>query len=156
MNVEIRTFPEMRVAGVRHVGPYDRIGDAFGRVGSIAAEAGLLNDPKARMVAVYHDDPATTPANELRSDAAITIDASASVAKSLTEQIVPAGRYACTVHRGPYTGLPAVWAAMMTEGVPSTGADFAEGPSLEVYLNNPMTTEKKDLLTEIRIPIAGT
>lgn len=155
MNLEIRTYPEIRVASLRHVGPYDEIGEAFGRLGAIAVQTGLLKDPCARMIAVYHDNPSGTPISELRSDAGLVVSQSAKIPDSLSEQIVPAGRYACTVYRGEYTGLPGVWSWMMKEAVQSAGANFAEGPSLELYLNNPMTTAQKDLLTQIRIPVTG-
>ncbi|MBA2686636.1 MAG: GyrI-like domain-containing protein [Gemmatimonadaceae bacterium] len=152
MKVEIMDFPAIRVAALRHLGAYDQIGTAFGRLGAIADQAGLLIDPSVQMLAIYHDDPSTTDVNALRSDAALTVSA-AGIPGELTEQTVPGGRYACAVYRGPYTGLPAAWAQLMSEDIPATGERFADGPSIEVYLNNPMTTEKPDLLTEIRIPL---
>ena len=39
MNVEIKHMPALRVATVRHVGPYSRISEAFGRLGDIAGRA---------------------------------------------------------------------------------------------------------------------
>jgi len=38
MNVEITTRPELRVAAVRHVGPYNQISEAFGRLGDVAGK----------------------------------------------------------------------------------------------------------------------
>jgi hypothetical protein len=36
MNVEIKALPALRVATLRHVGPYNRISEAFGRLGPLA------------------------------------------------------------------------------------------------------------------------
>lgn len=40
--IEIKEMPELHVAAVHHVGPHNQIPDAFGRLGSIAARAGLF------------------------------------------------------------------------------------------------------------------
>jgi AraC family transcriptional regulator len=145
MDVSIVTQPELRIAGIRHIGPYHEIGRAFGRLG------GMFKGPPpagARMIALFHDNPAVTAADQLRSDAAITLSGNASAPAGLIEQRIPAGRYAKTIHRGGYEGLPAAWDALKKDWLPKSGRTMG-APSYEVYLNNPMTTEKADLLTEI-------
>ena len=55
---------------------------------------------------------------------------------------------------GPYEQLGDAWARMLGEWLPSSGRRISEAaPSYEVYLNNPMTTPKNELRTEIRIPV---
>lgn len=56
MNVTLEDLPALRVAAVRHVGPYNRIAEAFARLGEVAGPAGLVVDG-AMMLALYHDDP---------------------------------------------------------------------------------------------------
>jgi AraC family transcriptional regulator len=150
MDVTIIQQPELRIAGIRHIGPYHEIGRAFGRLG------GMFKVPPpagAQMVALFHDDPAVTAADQLRSDAAITLIGHASAPAGLIEQRIPAGRYAKTIHRGGYEGLPAAWNALKKDWLPNSGHRMG-APSYEVYLNNPMTTEKADLLTEIYLRLA--
>jgi AraC family transcriptional regulator len=145
MDVTIKDQPEIRIAGIRHIGPYQEIGQAFGRIG------GMLKGPPpagSQMIAVYHDDPATTASDQLRSEAAITLPDGAPNPDGLIEQRVPAGRYAYTLHKGPYDGLPAAWEALKTEWLPASGQRMGH-PSYEVYLNNPMTAKAEELLTEI-------
>jgi AraC family transcriptional regulator len=145
MDVQIVNQPELRIAGIRHIGPYHEIGRAFGSLG------GMLKGPPpagAQMIALFHDDPAVTPPDKLRSDAAITLIGQSSSAGGLIEQRVPAGRYAKTIHKGGYEGLPAAWNALKSEWLPTSGHKMGH-PSYEVYVNNPMTTEKSELLTEI-------
>jgi AraC family transcriptional regulator len=145
MDVEIVNQPDLRIAGIRHIGPYNEIGRAFGRLG------GLLKGPPpagSQMVALFHDDPAVTPPEELRSDAALTLPGNTHAPSGLIEQHIPAGRYAKAIHKGGYEGLPAAWAALKSEWLPTSGHRMGH-PSYEVYVNNPMTTEKPDLLTEI-------
>ena len=145
MDVQIVNQPDIRIAGIRHIGPYQEIGREFGRLG------GLLKGPPpagSQMLALFHDDPAVTPPDKLRSDAALTLPGKTPSASGLIEQHVPAGRYAKTIHKGGYEGLPAAWAALKNDWLPKSGHKMGH-PSYEIYLNNPMTTEKSELLTEI-------
>ena len=50
MEVTITTQPALRIAGIRHIGPYHEIGREFGRLG------GLLKGPPpagSRMIALF-------------------------------------------------------------------------------------------------------
>jgi len=94
------------------------------------------------MIALYHDDPEVTPSDKLRSDAALSLPGRAPSPSGLIEQHIPAGRYAKAIHKGGYEGLPAAWAALKNEWLPKSGHKMGH-PSYEIYLNNPMTTEKK-------------
>ncbi|MBI5067849.1 MAG: GyrI-like domain-containing protein [Deltaproteobacteria bacterium] len=154
MDVEILELPELTVAAVRHTGPYPTISRAFERLGSVAARAGLFALRGATMVATYHDDPEATPAAELRSDAGLVIPRGTRLPEELAELRLPAGRYACTLHRGPYTLLGDTWARLMGEWLPASGHRVGAGVSLEVYRNDPSTAAPADLLTEIRVPLA--
>ena len=145
MDVQIVNQPDLRIAGIRHIGPYHEIGREFGRLG------GMLKGPPpagSQMIALFHDDPAVTPPDKLRADAALTLPASARAPAGLIEQHIPAGRYAKAIHKGGYEGLPATWDALKKEWLPKSGHKMG-GPSYEVYVNNPMTTEKSELLTEV-------
>jgi len=154
MQVEIRDVPELRVAGVSHLGPYNQIGKAFERLSGIAGPAGLFQQPGAAAVGIYHDDPESTPLDQLRSDAAIVVPDGVKVPPELNEQRLPAGRYAVTVHKGPYEQLPDAWMQLMGTWLPASGHQLSEGPSYEYYLNDPSTTPKEQLPTEIRVPLA--
>jgi AraC family transcriptional regulator len=153
MQVDIKNMPELRVATLRHVGPYNRISEAFGRLGEIAGPAGLFG-PDAMMLAIYHDDPEITKEQDLRSDAALTVSPEARVPEGLVEQRIPAGRYACTTHLGPYEQLADTWERFMGEWLPRSGNRFGEGVSYEVYRNTPGDVPKEELRTEIYIPLA--
>ena len=155
MDVEIKQLPALRVAAVRHIGPYNEIGKAFDRLGQIAGPAGLITPPATEMLALFHDDPDSTPLDQLKSDAGITVPADATLPAGLTEQHVPAGTYASAIHVGSYEHLPDAWARLKSEWLPASGRrPDRSGPSYEVYLNNPMTTPKEELRTEIRMPVA--
>jgi AraC family transcriptional regulator len=153
MNVTVEEMPALRVATVAHVGPYNRISEAFQRLGEIAGPAGFLRGD-ALMLAIYYDDPETTPAEQLRSHAGLTVPDNVRLPTEVIEMRLPAGRYARAIHMGPYTTLGDAWARMMGEWLPSSGNRVGVGPTYEVYRNNPSNTRPEELRTDLYIPIA--
>lgn len=155
MDVEIRQLDARSVASVRHVGPYNQIHLAFSRLGEALGRSGVQWQPGMAMIAMYHDDPESTPAESLRSDAAVALPAGVAVPSGLAEQHIPAGRYACTMHEGAYERLGDTWSRFLGEWLPESGHRIGEGVSYEVYLNDPRKTAPNDLRTELFVPISG-
>jgi AraC family transcriptional regulator len=152
MQVEFEQLPEWRIAGVPHRGAYHRIGEAFERLGPIAGAAGLFG-PSTLMVAVYHHDPTCTAEDDLRSIAGLRVSDQATLPSTLEEVRIPAGRYAKAVHRGPYDGLADTWAWLTGQWLSQSGYRMGGGPSFEVYRNDPSTTVKDQLLTELYVSL---
>ena len=155
MHVEVKKLPERRVAAIRQLGPYNRISEAFQRLGEIATGAGLTRHPGTEMIALYHDDPETTPVDQLRSDAGLTVPNEAALPSGVTEIRIPGGRYACATHIGPYSGLGDAWAQLMGGWLPRSAHRVGQGPSFEIYRNDPGTAPPEKLCTEIYLPIEG-
>ena len=155
MKVEFETLPERRVAAVSHVGPYNTISLAFARLGELAAPAGLIDRPGSEMVAVYHDDPESTPAAELRSDAGLTVPADAPLPEELKELRLAAGTYARFTHVGPYTLLGDAWARFMGEWLPRSGRKLSSAVCYEVYRNTPEDTAASELRTDLYLPLTS-
>jgi AraC family transcriptional regulator len=154
MDVIIETLPARRLATVRHTGPYAEIARAFHRLGELAQEGGLYAHAEPPMLALYHDDPETTPAEELRLDAALVVSEGAPLPEGVTEARLAAGRYARLTHRGSYAGLGDAWARFMGEWLPGSGHRVGHGPSYEVYVNDPRTTPTEQLQTDLYLPLA--
>jgi AraC family transcriptional regulator len=156
MSVEIETHPEQRVAAVRHRGPYNQISEAFARLGELAGKHGLFAQLRSqpKMVGLYYDDPESTPAAELTSDAGLVVPEGVALPEGLTEVRIPAGRYAKALHAGPYQQLGDAWARLMGGWLPSSGERMGAGPSYEVYRNTPMDTAPEELRTELYLPLA--
>lgn len=150
MDVTIKRQPELRVGTVRHIGPYERIVHAFERLGAMMA--GAKRPPNGQLLALYYDDPQTTPADRLRADAALSFPPGVDVPPGLIERCVAAGKYATAIYVGAYDGLPRAWAdlkeEMQTRRLTPTGA-----VSYELYLNDPMRVSAGELKTELCVPI---
>lgn len=151
MEPSIVEQPSLRAGCLRHVGAYTGIGQAFERLTPILKAAGLL-EGHFRLIGIYHDDPAVTPPDKLRSDAGILLGPGLPLPPGLAEVTLPAGRYAHLRHVGPYDRLPESWSRIKGPWLTSHGRR-RDGPSYEIYLNTPMTAAPADLLTDIFVPV---
>jgi AraC family transcriptional regulator len=152
MNVELKTMNEQRLATVRHIGPYNRISEAFARLGAVAGPAGLVG-PETLMLGLYHDDAETTPLAELRSDAALSVPEYKPIPQELVEQRLPGGLYACVTHVGSYEKLPDAWGRFLGEWLPASGHRMKDGTSFEIYRNTPESAPTDALVTELYAPL---
>lgn len=153
MTSEVKEFPAMRLAAVRHSGAYMKIGPAFHELGRIAGMTGLFHLPGALMMGIYKDDPRTTPEDELRSAAGIPVPDDAAMPPGLVEERLPAGKYACFMHEGAYDTLGETWMKISTSALADAGYRRRQATAYEIYLNDPSNAEPEDLRTQICIPI---
>ncbi|AIE87219.1 AraC family transcriptional regulator [Fimbriimonas ginsengisoli] len=154
MAVDILEVPQMRLGTIRHVGPYNQIGGAFERLAAIAGPAGLFSKPGAACLALYYEDPETTPATELQSDAAIVLPGDTPTLPGLIETVLHGGRFARFSHIGPYEHIGDAWAKFMGEWLPNSERRMRwDGTTFEIYINNPSSTPKEKLQTDLYVPV---
>ena len=152
-HVELRALPALRLAAIRHVGPYHGIGAAFDRLNAWGAARGLLG-PETRFFAIYHDDPAGVPADRLRADAGFTVGSEAAGGGEVGIVEVPAAPRAAVLRfRGPYAALERTYEWLYGEWLPGSGEEPADRPCLEEYVNDPRATPPPELLTDIVLPL---
>lgn len=152
LNVTIKRLPPLKVALVRHVGPYDQCEGAWEKLCGLAGPLGLFG-PHTQFIGLGHDDPRITPPEKIRYDACLTVPEDFAGTSDLPTASIGDGEYATAVVKGPYSGLAGAYAWLCGVWGPDSGREFAAKPSMEVYLNDPKTTAPEDLLTEIRVPL---
>ena len=152
MEAKIEEVKPMRVAFMRHVGPYHEVGGTWEKLMTWAGPRGLLG-PQMRCLGICHDDPEVTPADKIRYDACLVVDDRFQPEGDVGAQEVAGGEYAVTTHHGPYEKLAETYARLCGEWLPSQGREPRSAPSLEFYLNNPQQTAPEDLRTEVRVPL---
>lgn len=152
LNVTVKRLPPLRVACVRHVGPYDQCETAWAKLFGQAGPLGLFG-PQTRFIGLGHDDPASTAPEKIRYDACLTVPDWFSGTPELPVAVIGDGDYACAVVKGPYSQLAAAYASLCGGWGPDSGREFAAAPCIEFYLNDPKTTAPGELLTEICLPL---
>lgn len=151
MEIEIRTLPEMRTAAVRHTGPYQEIGTAFGKVAAWAKEHGIPLE--GNLVGVYYDDPSSTPPEQLRADACVILPDDIRLdGETLNEVRISGGTYAVATHLGSYETLGESWMRFMGQELPKTGRTPC-GPGIEIYIDDCDVTPVEQVRTEIAVPV---
>lgn len=156
MEVKIEKIPTMRVAFVRHTGPYADCKQAWDDLCAWAAPKGLLSE-QTKFLGICHDDPEQTPAEQCRYDACITVADDVQPEGNVQTKTVPGGDYAILLHKGPYETLGESWHAIFRDWLPQSGREMTcgdgESACFEMYLNDPDNTKPEDLLTAIHLPL---
>lgn len=153
LDVCLRRFGPVRAAFFRHVGAFEEVGIAWGKLMSWAGRRGLLG-PAMTAFGILHDDPEITPPETLRYDAALVVDSTVAPSGELGIQELPHVEYAAAIHRGPYSKLGETYARLAGEWLPRSGRELLAAPALEFYRNSPFNTRPEDLVTGIHLPLA--
>jgi AraC family transcriptional regulator len=148
----IRETPALRVAALAHHGDYINIGSTFERLMAMAAGQNLLG-PWTRSIGIYYDDPASTPREALRADACVTLPDGRLPDGDLQLREIRGGRYAVTLHVGPYAELHFPYTWLYGTWLPKSGEEAAHAPSIEEYLNDARVVPPSELRTEIWLPL---
>jgi AraC family transcriptional regulator len=155
MDIRIEKRAPVRIACVRHVGPYDQVGGAWGKLMKWGWSRMIFR--KAQTFGLCYDDPEVTPPDRIRYEACMTVDAKAKPKGDVQIRDLPAGTYAVALHEGPYEGLGKTYAALCARIASGPIDDqtwaLADPPSLEKYLNDPRKTKPEDLRTEVWYPV---
>ncbi len=152
MKVEVKNIEKMHVAFVRHVGPYDQVGEAWDHLCMYLGKTGYLGSG-SRFVGICYDDPDVTAPEKIRYDACITVDESFEPEADIAVQEIGGGEYAVTTHFGPYNKLSQTYNKLFGQWLLNSDRQLRSEPCLEFYLNDPDGTEPEDLLTDICLPL---
>lgn len=153
MNVRIETLPDLKILSVRQTGPYMESAErAWGMLCGWAGPKNLIG-PKTLFIGISHDDPQVTAPEDIRYDAAITVDRDVPVEAPVVTGELPGGEYAIITHQGPHEGLEETYVFIMGQWLPGCGRELRDTPWFEIYRNDPETTPPAQLLTDIHIPL---
>ncbi len=152
MEIEVKTCTPLRVAFIRHIGPYHECKPAWNKLYAWAWAKRLLNDA-SNYIGICHDDPQITPEDKIRYDACITVDGSIEAEGEIGIQMIEGGEYAVTLHKGPHERIENTYAELMGEWLLASGRELRELPAFEVYKNSPDEVSQEELLTEIYLPL---
>jgi AraC family transcriptional regulator len=130
MQVELKTLAPMRLAYMRHTGPYDQAG--ISKLWMSFDENGLAK-PHRKRYGISQDNPATTPAEQCRYDACVEVDEAFQPQGEVGVQNFSGGRYACIRFTGTSAEVRLAWTRMFDEWLPQCGYAADNKPAIELY-----------------------
>ena len=132
MKVKFVHRPPVRVAYLRHVGPYGQPLSAFWQevVYPWLATNDLLDQPR---YGISHDDPSITAPEKCRYDACVEAPATFVAAGASLMTTIPGGKYAATHFRGTAREIGETWSALLRDWLPSSGMQLDSRPCFEYY-----------------------
>ncbi len=152
-SVEVKQMPEWNVIYARHIGAYNKVGEAFDRVFKWAGPRGLVRFPETKSLAIYHDSPEVTDPSKLRSDACLTVPPGTKVDGEIGTMKVPGGLFAVAHVEIDVTQFGEAWDKLIGEWMPKSGYQPDDRMCYEIYLNDPDTHPEKKWLVDICEPI---
>lgn len=152
MEVKIEKHDPLKVAFVRHTGPYDTCGEAWGKLFG-APEVASQMGPNTLTLSLCYDDPDVTERDKIRMDVCVTVDEDFVSGNGIEAQTIPGGEFAVVVYKGAYSGLHDAYRALYGEWLPKSGREFGGSYSMEIYRTDCHRTPPEENITEIRIPL---
>ncbi|MGP8198409.1 MAG: GyrI-like domain-containing protein [Limisphaerales bacterium] len=152
MKVITRKIKPMRVAYLRHVGPYESTRQTwFDLTARLSAEKQLRK--RSLFIGMGHDDPSVTPAAELRYDVCITVDEDYKPKKPVALQTIVGGDYA-VAKNCPVGKIKDAFQYLYGKWLARSLRELRPAPSFMVFVNaQDVVARKKKLVLDIYMPL---
>ena len=125
VTVEVRAVPDLPVAYVRHIGPYQGQVEVFQRIFEAlmkwAVPRGFTEHQEMQILAVYHDNPQLTDEEKLKVDACITVPKGTHIGGGVGYSVLSGGLYAIGHFKLRDDEYGAAWQAMVGGWLPESG-----------------------------------
>ncbi|BDS15237.1 AraC family transcriptional regulator [Aureispira anguillae] len=148
--IEIKRMPAIQIAYVTHIGAFDQIGNAYGKLMHWAASKGLMAN---RTLTCYHDNPEVTDINKIRQSACIELTQAIHASDGVNVRTIEAGKYAVGKFELYFKEFEQAWQAMMIWVSENGFIPNERRACYEIYCNNPKNHPKKKSIIEICVPI---
>lgn len=149
--IEIKQMPQLNLIYCRHMGAFNKIGQAYERLFRWAIPRGLVK-PGTQTLTLYHDDPSITAIEKVRQDASIIVEGDVKVEGEIGKSVVKAGKYAVGRFEIGETEFEEAWNTMCAWFTES-GYQPADGPTYELYHNDFSEHPEHKFIVDICIPV---
>ncbi|TFD97925.1 AraC family transcriptional regulator [Dysgonomonas capnocytophagoides] len=149
--IEIKQMPELNLIYCRHMGAFNKIGQAYEKLFKWAVPRGLVTS-STKTVTVYHDDPAITGVEKVRQDASIIVEKDVKVEGEIGKSTVSAGKYAIGHFEIKETEFELAWNTMCS-WLTESGYQPGEGSTYELYHNDYNEHPEHKFIVDICIPV---
>lgn len=140
-SIEIKELPEMTLAYIRHIGPYQGNEKLFenlwNRLFSWAGPRGLIGGPEFKSLIIYHDDPNMTIEDKLRMSVCITVPPETKVEGAIGKMKLEAARYVVARFEVNASQFGEAWQWVYGHWFPTSGYQPDDKPCFEMYPEEP-------------------
>ena len=150
--IEIKDMPALNLVYCRHVGQFNQIAEAYGKLMQWAGPRGYLNNPNFKTVTVYHDDPGITEIEKVRQSACITVNEPVKTEGEFGNMTVSAGKYMVGRFEIDETQFKDAWDSVC-RNLSESGYQPADENPYELYHNNHEEHPEKKFILDICIPV---
>lgn len=133
MKIEVTTLEPVRVAYMRHVGPYEGTRRAWMDFMTRLKNGGLPRKDSL-FIGVPLDNPKVTPPEKLRYDACVTVDENYVSTKPVRVRTIAGGDYV-VARNCPITALARGYEKLFRSWLPKSGRKVRKAPSFLVTVN---------------------
>lgn len=135
MDVKLIHRAEVKIAYLRHIGPY---GASVGQFWADTVVPWMaMHDLFGRArYGISHDDPSITEPALCRYDAAVELQNNENVPGNALLTSMPGGEYAALSFEGTNAEIGAAWTAILRDWLPSSGYQLDARPCFEYYSAN--------------------
>ncbi|WP_234367852.1 AraC family transcriptional regulator [Parabacteroides pacaensis] len=151
-NIEVKEMPEMKAVYVRHIGAFNQIREAYGKLFKWAYPRGLYTPNVSKSATVTHDDPSVTELEKVRQSACIIIEEDVKVDGEIGKLTIPSGKYAVGHFELGFNDFEKAWNSMCNWFVES-GYQQGDGWTYELYHNDYTTHPEQKHIVDICIPV---
>ncbi len=151
MKVITKKIKPMRVAYLRHVGPYESTGQTWiDLIARLSADKQIRK--RSMFIGMGHDNPAVTPAAELRYDACITVDEDYQPKKPVQLQIIDGGDHA-VVKNCPVAKIKDAFQHLYGKWLARSSRELRPAPGFVVLVNARNTVAAAKRRVDIYMPL---
>jgi len=150
--VQIKELEPVTVMCLPFTGAYDQTRGKLELVMSWLLRVG--HPYSAAPFALYYDDPAKVPAEELRAEVCLPIEEDCEGEDEIVRKDLPAVTVAFAVHTGPNAGVSQVYEQIF-QWIGENGYSYVEGePTREVFLTMyGQVEDPAEFVTEVQVPV---
>ena len=155
-SVRVEDVPELHLAYVRHIGPYQGDGELFGRlIGQLMRWAGPrgLGGSDPSIVIIYHDNPEITEPEKLRISVCAIVPADTPVDGEVGRMSVPGGRYAIARFEVANDEYGAAWSYVYGQWLPESGYQPDDRQCFEGYPRDARPSAPEKTVVDIYVPV---
>jgi AraC family transcriptional regulator len=113
------------------------------------ARSNGIEDEKQKRFALCHDNPAITPIEKCRYEAAVVVNPDAQIVKPFFKVVIPSGKYAVAHYKGAPDETGKFHMSLYSNWFPNSGFEPDDLPLMEHYLND----VRKDGCVEMEVHI---